>query len=721
MRTRRRLLAVLAAALISALVMAASAAAQAPSGPPYNVIASNGFNQPNNDYAWSMAWFNGQLYVGTARSEECVEQATEAFYYPQYFSLAYQTNPLPSTSCPANEYDLNLQAQIWRYTPQTATWELVYNSPQDIPNPRAAGKFVSRDLAFRGMVVYNNQLYVGDVTPDEYIPELADSEPPRILRTSDGVHWAPFDAPSTIDTYLGVQKPIGFRAMDVYNGNLYVTISSGLTGDGVIERVDNAGSANPSFTQVSDPSMQVFEMQPFNGQLYAGDGSSANAGYSVYRSDLSTSPPTWTPVVTDGAGLGAAITSVVSMQVFNNQLFVGSSGWYNTLFPASEMIAIYPNDQWDLVSGTPRTVDGVQKNPTSGLPNGFGNAFNAHFWRMDTYAGGLYVGTNDWSWVLQNVPILNILLYPQYGFDVYGTCDGRNWFPVTYNAFGGGIDNFGGRTMVNTPSGNFIGSANHAQGTTIYQSTPAADTCGGSLTPAATAASTAGTAHAAGAATATLARPRAVRTDVQRCGTVVSWQRAPGAARYEVLRETPRTYVVPKPRRQLLPGGVVPDQPTGLTSASGNLTITGTPTAIGTTTKPYFVDRGAPPGSVYEVIAKSASGAASGPSNLAAAPSLSGPSTFAAARSALKVPAHGRGRASAASVGASGLLRLAQRQWSGGDRTGAITSLTQLQHTLATSANASRVTNLPSRADLEALVSRLARRLQYAGAACRAR
>ncbi len=736
MRTYRTLLAAAAAVVLGGLATATTAAAQLPPGPfagalpgslpgtpPYRVVASNGFNSPNNDYAWAMAWFKGKLYVGTARSEECVEEATEVFYYPSYASLLYSTNPVPGATCPANEYDIDLQAQIWQYTPETNTWRMVFDSPQNIPNPRAPGKFVSRDLAFRGMVVDNGKLYVGDVTPDEYIPELASSEPPRILVTSDGTNFTAFNAPSTIHTFLGVQKPIGFRAMTMLNGQMYVTASSGLTGDGVILRVNNPDSANPTFTQISPPSFQTFELQVYNGQLYAGNGSSTNTGYSVYRSDASSDTPTWTPVVLNGAGLGGGITSVVSMGVYRNQLYVGASGWYNTLFPASELITIYPNDQWDLVAGTPRVYNGVTKYPISGLPNGFGNPFNAHFWRMDVFDGGLYIGTNDWSYSLQDVPVVSTLLQSQFGFDLWGTCDGRYFSPVTQNAFGSGPDNFGARTMVDTPFGNFIGSANHSQGTTIYQSTQGAATCGGQQ-PSSGAFQLAARGHTAAHAAATAsassvaAPPKQVLTDVQRCGTVVSWRRSPGAIRYEVLRSTAGTFNVPRPRRLLLPGGTVPDVPPPGSTGEADMAINGPPTVIATTSALDYVDRGAPAGSQYEVIAESAGGQSSAPSNLAVAPSPLAPAAFSTVGAALK-PAVG-GLASAASVGSSTLLHEAQVRWFSGDRTGAITALTQLQRTLDTSATASRAGDTGSRADLNDAVSRLTRKLQYAGLACQA-
>ena len=49
--------------------------------PTLNVqrIAQNGFGDSRNTFSWSMAWFDGKLYVGTQRSSYCFEQMTLAF------------------------------------------------------------------------------------------------------------------------------------------------------------------------------------------------------------------------------------------------------------------------------------------------------------------------------------------------------------------------------------------------------------------------------------------------------------------------------------------------------------------------------------------------------------------------------------------------------------------------------------------------------------------
>src|SRR5262249_9125175 len=146
-----------------------------------------GFGDRQNNIAWSMQWFKGKLYVGTVRSLLCVTGATLNFYFPGWG--LYNTHPDPDVPCPADPSDLDLRAEIWCYTPGTGNWARVFQSPNDVPIPNAAGKFVARDIGFRGMVVFREQdgteaLYVMGVTAREYLPGLP---PPRILRTTDGL------------------------------------------------------------------------------------------------------------------------------------------------------------------------------------------------------------------------------------------------------------------------------------------------------------------------------------------------------------------------------------------------------------------------------------------------------------------------------------------------------------------------------------------------------
>jgi hypothetical protein len=439
--------------------------------PVMRVIAAGGFGDSQNSYAWSMAWFRGALYVGTARSALCVERATFAFYFPR--GSYYNTEPLQGVSCPPTIDDADLRAEVWRYAPRSGRWTRVYRSPT-VPNPEAGGRRIARDIGYRGMVVLKQRgrrptLYIAGVSANEFIPGLARRYPPRILRTTDGRHFHALKPWSgAIHDPFGSRRPIGYRAMAALHGKLYLTASDGLLGNGAALRVDRPGSSSPSFRQVSPTNLAVFELATFNGHLYAGTGD-FQRGYGVWRADGGRRLR-WKPVVAAGAGRGAVVTSVVSMEPYRRSLYVGASGWGTSLFPESELIRIGTDGRWDVVVGAQRQLpDGTVKAPVSGLPDGFGNPFNNHFWRMQTYRGALLLGTNDWSWSLAGSPGVDDHVRSEFGFDLYGTCNGNDWWRATGDGFGR-PDDFGVRTMSASRAGLFLGTTNLVDGATIRRS-----------------------------------------------------------------------------------------------------------------------------------------------------------------------------------------------------------------------------------------------------------
>ena len=681
------------------LSLPARAAATAPA--PVAELARDGFGDSRNSYSWSMARFKGKLYVGTGRQVPCVENITVDFFLR--VSGRYVTDPYPGVRCPANPYDMGLRAEIWEYTPRTGRWRLAYRSPADIPNPRAKGKFVPADIAFRVMRVFRDgqgrkRLYIGGVTADEYIPELKRRHPPRILSTSDGRHFRATPVRNAVVRVpYGDFRPIGLRTMRIWRGRMFVTLTPGLTGDGAIFEVTRPWSPRKArFRQITPKSMAVFETEIFKGRLYAGTGDRGK-GYDVYRADGDGPRYRFTPLVTGGAGRGQTATSVVSMHVFKNRLYVGSSGWYNEeQVPVSEIIRIAPNGTWQVVAGEPRIVDGLTKAPISGLSDGFYNIFAAHFWRMTTYRGMLVVGTNDWSWLVQTaypgldqwvVDLLKTALAGELGYDLWGSCNGTDWAPITRNAFGSKTGNdFGARNLVTSSSGMYVGSANYVEGTSVWKySYPG---CSG-----------------AARAAAAPAAPRRVLTDVQRAGTVLSW-RAAGTARpgtrYRVLRASyaraplalaaPPTLASGFPLEGQLPVVAAPGTPG---AKAVNLPVMSELRPIGTTRASYFVDRTARRGEryAYQVVAVSRSDAPAAPSNLQVVPDPRPAPTLEQASRELGRPAL---RAIA------GLATIARRP-------------AARAATLRTVAGLRRAA--PPGSDAHELLERLERRVRYAGVA----
>jgi len=325
------------------------------------------------------------------------------------------------------------------------------------------------------------------------------------------------------------------------------------------------------------------------------------------------------------------------MHVFRGRLYVGSSGWYNNQgIPISELIRVDRRGRWQIVAGAPRTVNGVLRGPVSGLGDGFYNMFSAHFWRMEDYDGALYVSTNDWSYLVKTAfpglepwlaGSIQSALAGEYGFDLWASCDGRDWFPVTRDAFGqSNMLDFGGRNLVSSPAGLFVGSANHPQGAKVWRSRVGA--CS-SLVGRARERSARHHGRGIRAAPTDVAAPQRVLTDAQRAGNVISWRPSASASRYRMMRAAYVSLPLTLRDPPVLPNGFmledqVPDiVPAGTPGARQvNLPVLQPFTPVGTARSTVYVDRTARSGRryAYRVVAVSASGHRSPPSAMQTAP-----------------------------------------------------------------------------------------------------
>jgi pimeloyl-ACP methyl ester carboxylesterase len=450
------------------------------SAPGFKKIATGGFGDNSNTFAWSQAWFNHKFYVGTGREVRCVSSASADV---QNGTHSY---PPKDGSCPADPKDLRLQAEIWQYTPETHSWVRVYQSPATVPiGNDAAGNPVlaALDIAYRGMTVFTEPdgtqaLYAAGVTAGEIygnIPPYTFQTypPPRILRTTDGVNWAPLPQPpgsflaNISSTAPADANVFGFRSLTSYHGMLFATAGN-YFGNGMIIASANPAAggdawfaAGPSFDQ-----LPAWDMTVFNDQLYVVGGTITNAnGYFVAETNAAGTPPyTFNTVVSQGGTSAPGTKEALSMAVFNNALYVGTDG-------PTELIRINTDNTWDLIIGAPRSTPQGQKNPLSGIGEYFDNQFNRHFWRLGVVPSGAHAGiyftTYDYSIQLEQLWEVANLIANDYGTDIYTSPDGINWTAVTTTGFGDGY-NYGGRTIETTPFGTSIGMARYIGGTQIW-------------------------------------------------------------------------------------------------------------------------------------------------------------------------------------------------------------------------------------------------------------
>ena len=370
-------------------------------------VATGGFGDQNNSWAWSMAWFtptgstNGMLYVGTGREPNCVTGAASLIQV----GVGY---PPSIGDCTPDYHDLPLQAEIWQYNPATNIWTMVFQSPvapssdplnSGLSTVDLKGNTVAtaRDIGFRGLTVVNEPngvvaLYAGAVTSGEMFechpPTITTNctpqgqwPPPRILRTTDGVHWAPIPQNGTLTTvngssawtpgqcgsppqpcFLGSLTANGTYAKPAYPnyslrsaaqlcstpGQSFTCTQDGVlffqVGDfpGVGRAFANAPGTNPAlgdncgqpvcYAWASPPTatLPMWILSNFNNFMYAGTGSPAITGtqeqYGVYSTNgvLSGSPPayTWNPIIVDGAYATNLISDfAMSMQIYSDPTY----------------------------------------------------------------------------------------------------------------------------------------------------------------------------------------------------------------------------------------------------------------------------------------------------------------------------------------------------------------------------------------------------------------
>lgn len=624
----------------------------------FHQVALQGFGDFQNTWPWSGAWYNGRLYIGTDRNTACT-QALGATYPPTDTQVTCP--PLASALPPT------LGAQIWSVDPSSApvltqtNWVMNYTSPITAPMTIDHTAVMGpRDYGFRGMSVYTETdgtqaLYVSGMGMAGIAPRKR-ALPPSLLRSTDGVNFqaVPADPGTTMGDINSLTTtntlPSGMRGQASVHGYFYVTIANGV-GNGTVFASATPQLGNNTFQQITPKSMSVYEIESFNNHLYIGVAS--NSGYQVWRTDCTAPPPgqvscpqtAFTEVIPAGAGLPNNLSvSVTSMHVFTDSagiahLYVGAAVNVATNPGPAEITRVNTDDSWDLVVGTPRIINGVLKNPLSGLGAGFNWPYNMHMWRIADYQGVLYVGTYDASTsALKGTP-----QQQQYqhllGFDLFASTDGMHFTPVTLNGFGDMYDE-GVRSLVSTPYGLFVGAANHWYGLRLFQ---------GAVSPRALQLAP------TGAQAAPLGGGR----------VALAWEAPRQAMLFHIYRAEARLERVRFP----LPLGTASALHERRRFVTRIYWVPGAYHEIATTARPLFVDRAVPAGghASYYIVAQDAQTRRSAPSTLVSVPLLAPIPTFGRVQTLLAaMGAHGALTARQATVFA-GALQGAERRLRGGD------------------------------------------------------
>ncbi len=445
----------------------------------FKCIAQGGFGDGHNNYAHSMAWFDGKLYVGTTRSNLCILRTQSAFK-----TLPFHTWPVECPETVDGLYKLDRCAQIWCYDPASEQWEMIYRSPLV---EGAGGAMVAREFGYRSMEVFQGD---SDPKPALYVAAWAPARAlgGNILRSYDGRNFEAVTRSGILE-----QPVSGTRNLTSFGGRLFFSPTARPGTDGTQQNTaglpvifESRDPAPLNWTEVNKPgfgdpgNLGIFSLYADAERLYAGTFN--NTGCQVWASECVGNPPyRWHKLIDAGAGRGPLNQAAVAMASFGGAIYIGTGiqgGGYdrvNEIGPAAaELIRLNADGTWDLIMGEPRVVDGEHREALSGLRPGFGNYFDGYVWALACHNGWLYAGTYDWSvmvrWanpsksfpkVIRLLDLIDseVIVAGQGGTELWRSQDGENWIPVTRHGFGNPY-NVGIRNLVSTPHGLFVGTAN---------------------------------------------------------------------------------------------------------------------------------------------------------------------------------------------------------------------------------------------------------------------
>jgi SAM-dependent methyltransferase len=441
----------------------------------FRCVARNGVDDSENSYAHSMGWFRGSLYISTTRN---AMTGPKPFHEDIRAGVTVYPVPIPETS----SWDNDFRAQIWRYSPMNDRWTMVHRAPM---TEVEHGWKVPRQVGFRAMAQFQR---AGESSPSLYAAAWASrlGPGPMILRTTEGDSFEEVTPPG-----IGLGLSQGIRGLESFAGKLFAAATArGGSRDTVADDMMVFSSEDPfssDWHQAAEPffgdqkNASVYEMCVFDGHLYAGTLNPYD-GFQLWKTDArGEAPYAWKKVLDRGADRGRLNEAVISMAEFDGCLYVGTAilncghDRVSHVGPASpELLRVYPDDSWDLLVGEPRKTAAGLKVPLSGMGPGFDSPLVGYMWRMCVHEGWLYVATAEKTVMLryanpEQLPeearrvhtpeSVEALIDRRGGFDLWRTRDGARWYPVTRNGFGNHF-NLGGRTMVSTPHGLFVGTAN---------------------------------------------------------------------------------------------------------------------------------------------------------------------------------------------------------------------------------------------------------------------
>jgi hypothetical protein len=370
-------------------------------------VVDKGFGDPSNDYAWSMATFQGKLYVGTLNFLKGAEIWCSSSGEQNTWERVYNARSTLSNAGVRSLYaDGNraiyactfniIGAEIMR-SRNGRTWTQV---------KKTLGSKNQKDSTIRGMIRFGEYLYGG-----------AGSNGAQLFRSKTGVKWE----------MVKTNPPNAFESTKVLDPNTGgMVINNLLIGELAVFK-----DKLYAFTWTRDLDIRNLAGQDIKDiSTLIPDSPGA---FEVWRSSDGT---TWERVVglddAYGNGMGFCLhnsgnlgnDAVTSVAVFDGQLYLGTQNNYGD-------------------SGIWRTENGTEWEEVLDFFS-LGERFNFYVWRMIPFDGKLFIGT-------LNVALLNMPLATAgvTGAQIWTSASGDpgTFFNIVHNGFDGETLTYKGREM----------------------------------------------------------------------------------------------------------------------------------------------------------------------------------------------------------------------------------------------------------------------------------
>ena len=339
-------------------------------------VVSNGFGNQRNDYAWSMANFQGKLYVGTLNliggaqiwcsgsGESSTWENVYRSFFPGNIGIRcfYADD---NQALYAGTFNQQGGAQILKTTDGRRWRRVVRNGFRDRKN-----------TSVRCITRFGEYLYAGTGTNGARLYRSKDGENWEQVTTTDNIESTKVSDPQTGSL---ITNNIAIGELAVFKDNLYAftwTIDADLLQRNIDSIMQNSFENN-TFAKRRN----AYRTNIYRRSLQMNDYESEGA-FEVWRSHNGVA---WEKVVGKddpyGNGMGFCGGNpddldsdvVTSVAIFNSQLYLGTEN-------AQGNTAVW------------RTKEGTEWERVIDFP-ALGEKFNFYIWRMIAFQGHLYIST----------------------------------------------------------------------------------------------------------------------------------------------------------------------------------------------------------------------------------------------------------------------------------------------------------------------------------------